>query len=122
DRGRKGANHHWNAPLKSGKGSAYEGGIRIPMIVKWPDNIRGNSHSTLPVLIEDVFPTVLDVAGITNRKTIQPIDGLSFKDVLAGKNRADRKMPLVWHFPNNWGPTGPGIGATSTIREGDWKL
>lgn len=122
DRGRKDAIHQWNAPLKSGKGSAYEGGIRIPMIVKWPNNIHGNSHSTLPVLIEDVFPTVLDIAGITDRKTIQPIDGRSFKDVLLGNKRADRKMPLVWHFPNNWGPTGPGIGATSTIREGDWKL
>ncbi len=122
DRGRNGTAHTWNAPLKSGKGSAYEGGTRVPMIVKWPDHVKENSNSTLPVLIEDMFPTILDIAEVKNRKTIQRVDGLSFKDVLVSKNRKNRKIPLVWHYPNKWGASGPGIDATSTIREGDWKL
>ena len=50
------------------------------------------------------------------------IDGISFIPILQkGLNRSTDRS-LFWHFPNNWGPSGPGIGASSTIRKGDWKL
>jgi arylsulfatase A-like enzyme len=110
-----------NAPLNSGKGSAYEGGIREPMIVKWPEKVRPKTSCNTPVIIEDFFPTILEMAGVKHFKTVQKVDGKSFTAVLSGK-KGHTNRPLFWHFPNNWGPTGPGIGATSTIRKGDFKL
>jgi len=52
----------------------------------------------------------------------QTIDAVSFVSELKSPEPKSQNRPLVWHYPNEWGPTGPGIGATSTIRQGDWKL
>lgn len=118
---RGGERHTHNLPLSSGKGSAREGGIREPMLVKWPNHVKPNSVSDSHVIIEDFFPTVLEMAGINRANTVQTIDGISFTSVLKGGNPIyDR--PLFWHYPNRWGPLGPGIGSTSTVRMGDWKL
>jgi arylsulfatase A-like enzyme len=122
DRGRAGKKHRWNEPLKSGKGSAYEGGIRVPMLVKWPTVVKENSVTEYPVIIEVLFPTVLKMAGVKNRKTVQHIDGENFISVLKANKQTNRKSAMYWHYPNSWGETGPGIGATSTVRDGDWKL
>ncbi|WP_021191974.1 sulfatase-like hydrolase/transferase [Sphingobacterium sp. IITKGP-BTPF85] len=122
DRGRTGKKHRWNEPLKSGKGSAYEGGIRVPMLVKWPAVVKENSVTEYPVIIEDIFPTVLNMAGVKKTKTVQHIDGENFISVLKANKQVNRKSAIYWHFPNSWGETGPGIGATSTVRDGDWKL
>jgi arylsulfatase A-like enzyme len=110
-----------NAPLSSGKGSMREGGIREPMLVKWPDVIKTESISDHQVIIEDFYPSILEMAGIDDLKTIQKIDGQSFVSVLKGE-MFDGVRPLFWHYPNEWGPTGPGIGAASAIRKGEWKL
>ena len=119
---RGGTKHTHNKPLSSGKGSVHEGGIREPMLVKWPKVVRENSTTNSKVIIEDFFPTILEMAGIRNYKTVQKTDGISFTNILKGKEVDDTNRALFWHYPNHWGPTGPGIGATSTIREGDWKL
>ena len=119
---RGGVRHTHNRPLSSGKGSVHEGGIREPMIVKWPKIAQENSTTNTKVIIEDFFPTILEMAGIKNYKTVQKIDGISFTNILRGKKTDDNERALFWHYPNNWGPTGPGIAATSTIRKGDWKL
>jgi len=119
---RGGIPHTHNRPLSSGKGSAHEGGIREPMIVKWPGTIEPGSKWNGYLIIEDFFPTILEMAGISSVETIQPIDGKSFMPILKGKDNTINSRSLFWHFPNNWGPKGPGIGATSTIRKGDWKL
>lgn len=119
---RDGRLHVQNAPLNSGKGSAYEGGIREPMIVKWPGVTQPQTRCDQYLLIEDFYPTLLQMAGIKKAKTVQPIDGRSFVRLLEGKKQDNAKRPLFWHFPNCWGPDGPGIGETSTIRLGDWKL
>lgn len=111
-----------NLPLRSGKGSAYEGGIRVPMLVKWPGKVQPNSVCKKPVIIEDYFPSLLEIAGIKQYKTVQKIDGESFVPLLRQTDAKKDQRDLFWHFPNNWGPTGPGIGATSTIRSNDWKL
>lgn len=115
-----------NKPLASGKGSAYEGGIRVPMMVKWPGKTDPGSVCDQYVIIEDFFPTILEMAGIEKYKTIQQTDGISFTELLKGKKekykKAHEERALYWHFPNKWGSTGPGIGTTSTIRKGDWKL
>ena len=119
---RGGEPHTHNRPLSSGKGSAYEGGIREPMIVKWPGKVESATVCNEVLIIEDFFPSILEIAGIHQYKTKQKIDGKSFVPLLlqAGKTVPDRN--LIWHFPNKWGATGPGIGTTSTIRRGDWKL
>jgi len=119
---RGGEKHTHNKPLSSGKGSVHEGGIREPMIVKWPKTAQKNSTTDAKVIIEDFFPTILEMADVKNVKTVQEVDGISFTNILKGKETTDFERALFWHYPNNWGPTGPGIGATSTIRKGDWKL
>ena len=119
---RGGEPHTHNKPLSSGKGSAHEGGIREPMIVSWPGITEQGSSTSDYLIIEDFFPTILEMANVQKYNTVQQIDGQSFTSVLKGEKSSAQDRPLFWHFPNNWGPTGPGIGATSTIRKGDWKL
>lgn len=122
--GRGGKPNTHNKPLSSGKGSAHEGGVRVPMLVSWPGVTKKASVCRQPVIIEDFFPTILEMARISNVKQVGgTIDGRSFANLLKGdhdRSRDDRS--LIWHYPNNWGPRGPGIGASSAIRHGDWKL
>lgn len=119
---RGGIPHTHNKPLSSGKGSAHEGGIREPMIVSWPGVTKPGSQTDHYLLIEDFFPTILEMTQITDYRTVQTIDGISFIHLLKGRGSDTADRALFWHFPNSWGPTGPGIGASSTIRKGDWKL
>lgn len=120
--GRGGTPHTHNLPLSSGKGSAREGGIREPMIVAWPGVARRNTVETTPVIIEDFFPTLIEMAGGELSSVTQAIDGVSFVPLLRRTARPAADRALFWHFPNNWGPAGPGIGAFSAVRQGDWKL
>lgn len=121
--GRAGQLHVQNAPLNSGKGSAYEGGIREPMIVKWPGKIKPKTKCNDYLIIEDFFPSILEMAQVKKYRTVQQIDGISFVPHLLGTSMPTKSSrDLFWHYPNKWGPTGPGIGATSTIRSGNWKL
>ena len=119
---RNGVPHTQNAPLNSGKGSAYEGGIREPMLVKWPGVVKPGVVCDKPLIIEDFYPTILEMAGITDYKTVQHIDGVSFVPMLKETGDTFKGRKLFWHYPNLWGNTGPGIGATSVVRNGDWKL
>ncbi|HHT23070.1 MAG TPA: sulfatase [Bacteroidales bacterium] len=114
--------HSHNAPLNSGKGSAYEGGIREPMIVKWPGKVQANTKCNSYLIIEDFFPTILDIAQVKERKTKQPIDGISFMPMLKDSSYKHNNRSFYWNYPNLWGNEGPGIGPTCTIRKGDWKL
>ncbi|WP_286846450.1 sulfatase [Proteiniphilum sp. UBA5463] len=111
-----------NAPLNSGKGSAYEGGIREPMIVKWPGEVSPGTKCDDYLIIEDFFPTILYMAQVRERKTVQTVDGVSFMPMLEGKPTRYDKRNLYWNYPNLWGNEGPGIGSTCTVRRGDWKL
>ncbi len=119
---RGGTPHTHNRPLSSGKGSAHEGGIREPMIVRWPGVAPPGSQCSTPVIIEDFFPTILEIAGIRESDIVQHVDGRSIVPLLRGSGSFPAERALFWHFPNHWGPTGPGIGASSTVRSGDWKL
>lgn len=122
--GRGGKPNTHNLPLSSGKGSAHEGGVRVPMIVAWPGVTPAKSVCNQPVIIEDFFPTFLQLAGVEDPHRVKDtIDGISFVNLLRGEKDPSRHdRPLIWHFPNHWGPKGPGIGPSSTIRLGDWKL
>lgn len=112
-----------NAPLLSGKGSLYEGGIRVPFIVKWGDTVKPGTRNASSIIIEDLYPTILDMAGVKQYKVPQTIDGISIVPTLKGKadsRIADRS--LIWNFPNVWDGYGPGINLNCAIRRGDWKL
>ena len=118
--------HTHNSPLSSGKGAHHEGGIRVPLMVRWPGVVQGGTVDSTPAIIYDWFPTVLEAASISAPTAI---DGLSLLPLLKGQTKDGFDRPLVWHFPNFWGPLqrpepvkGPGMGPCSTIREGDWKL
>ena len=111
-----------NAPLSCGKGSLREGGIRVPLIVRWPGVTQPASRQTSDyVMIEDLYPTLLDMAHVAIPRTPQPIDGQSFTPLLRGRH-AKAHRPLVWNFPNVWGDLGPGIDLCCAIRQSDWKL
>ena len=136
--GRGGPKHSHNKPLSSGKGSAHEGGVREPMIVRWPGVTETGSKCNTPLIIEDFLPSILELAGITAPPHISKadttttanapsvanahIDGVSFVPMLRGKRVDNSARPFVWHYPHRWGPSGPGIGSTSTLRLGDHKL
>ena len=111
-----------NYPLKCGKGSAYEGGIREPMIVSWPGRTSGGTRCDSPVMAEDLYPSILEMAGIGKYDVPQAVDGKSFVPLIDGDGDPSKGRDLFWNFPNLWGETGPGIGSTCTVRSGDWKL
>ncbi len=108
-----------NLPLRGHKCFPYEGGTRVPMIAYRPGVTPAGTVCRTPVLIEDVFPTVLALAG-ADGKPAQPVDGVSFVAKLAAPAAADpaaAARPLVWHSPNHYGYT-----PFSAIRIGDRKL
>jgi arylsulfatase A-like enzyme len=111
-----------NAPLRSGKGSLLEGGIREPMIVRWPGVVTEGSRCDSYLLIEDFFPSILEMAGIRRYRVPQTVDGLSFVPLLRGTGDPSRGRSLIWNYPHVWGNRGPGIDLNCAIREGDWKL
>ena len=120
--------HTHNSPLSSGKGAHHEGGIRVPLLVRWPGLTAPASTNATPVIIYDWLPTLLNAAGAAVPAP-STIDGRDLAAILRGHSDAAFDRPLVWHFPNFWGPLsqpspveGPGMGASSTIRRGDWKL
>lgn len=120
---RGGDPHTQNLPLRAGKGSVYEGGIRIPMLVKWPGVAAKNSQSAEPVMVDDLFPTVMEMAGLSDYRTIQQTDGKSIVPLLKNPQHSYGERIFVWHYPIKWTPQdGPGINYHSALRKGDWKL
>jgi arylsulfatase A-like enzyme len=112
-----------NDPLRAGKGSLYEGGVREPMIVKWPGIVKPGSVEKRYMIIEDFFPTVLEMAGIKSYKTIQQTDGVSIVPFLKSKGKENDQRALIWNYPNKWYPGPAGITSyVSAIRQGNWKL
>jgi arylsulfatase A len=106
-----------NDPLRVGKGSAYEGGVRVPLIVRWPGVTRAGSVAETPVFTADYVPTILEATGARWEKKAV-LDGVSLKPVLSGGGRLKRDA-IYWHYPHYH----PG-GATpyGAVREGDFRL
>ncbi len=102
-----------NYPLRSGKGSLYEGGIREPMIVYMPGVTKAASVSDSRVIIEDFFPTILDMAEVKKPQTIQKVEGKSFMAALEGK-KINKGRAFYWHFPNDWGTRDDETGRPSS--------
>lgn len=105
-----------NLPFRAGKGWLYEGGIREPMIVRWPGVTARGSRSDVPVVSMDFYPTILEAAGLPQLPN-QHIDGVSLLPVLKGES-IDRDA-LFFHYPHYGNQGG---SPASAIRVGDWKL
>ncbi len=115
--------HEHNLPLRSGKGSVYEGGIRNPLIVYYPFSKEKNIRIDQPVIVEDIFPTILEMASIEKAKYSQKIDGKSWLEYLMNPSKKLEERTFIWHYPIKWtNEDGPGINFYSAIRKGDWKL
>ena len=146
-----GVRHTQNSPLREGKGSCYEAGIRVPMVVYWKGKVAASTRLNTPVVAEDLYPTILEMAGIEEYKTVQQIDGKSIVRLLtAGSKMAkeamesgqitdqkqannfvvplsvsgiDPQREVLAHFPHQWKPYQlHDIDYMSSLRKGDWKI
>ncbi len=108
-----------NAPLRAGKGSSYEGGVRVPFIAYWPGVTKPGTVCEEPVISCDLLPTILDATGIDRDEWPENVDGKSITPTLADPAVALDRDALFWHYPHYH----PG-GATpyAAIRARDWKL
>lgn len=131
-----------NEPLRAGKGSCYEGGVREPCIVSWPGHVPAGRVTDEPVIIEDFFPTLLDAAGITGTGPLaetpagvfadgplrQVVDGESFLAVATGERETVKPTgearALLWHYPHCWceGLSERDYNFYTALRLGKWKL
>ena len=114
-------------PLRAGKGSYYEGGIRVPAVIRWPGKIQPGTKSEVPVINIDFYPMISNILDIELQKQL---DGVDIMPIITGNKIEERD--LVWHFPiylQAYNPreddgrdplfrTRPG----TVIRRGDWKL
>lgn len=106
-----------NTPLSQGKGYYKEGGIRVPLIIRYPEHIDAGSETAVPAISNDLFPTLLDLAGLPLMPELHK-DGVSLKPLTEGQATLERKA-LYWHYPHYHGA---GEKPTSAIRMGDYKL
>jgi arylsulfatase A-like enzyme len=107
-----------NAPLRANKGSNYEGGLRVPVIIKWPGATKPGSVSDVLVTSSDFYPTILAAAD-QPMQPLQHLDGVDLTPVLKNQGRVDRDA-IFWHYPHyNQHPENFPSGV---IRKGDWKL
>ena len=118
--GHENKNITYNAPLKGGKGTFFEGGIRVPMIIRWPRMIQPGTVTQEPVMGIDLYPTYLDLAGLEPQAGYQ-LDGVSLMPILQNHEASLERESMFWHFPgypnNPWRTT-----PVSVVRSGDWKL
>jgi arylsulfatase A-like enzyme len=121
---RQGTDNTQNYPLRGGKGSLYEGGVREPMMVRWPGVTKPGSVCAQYVRMEDFYPTLLNMAGIKQYKTVQHVDGESMIPYLRNPQKRDANRIMIWNFPNKWtsGKLTRDNSWMTSIRQGDWKL
>ena len=107
----------FNGGFRSGKGFVWEGGIREPLIVRWPESIRAGSIDDTPVTSVDFYPTILEMAGVADIPG-HTVDGVSLLPLLERTGRIDRPA-LFWHYPHY---SNAGSAPMGAIRQGSWKL
>ena len=108
-----------NVPLRVGKGSSYEGGVRVPLAIHWPGVTKAGSISSEPVISVDFFPTILEMTATARSPSAATIDGVSLAPVLRASQAQLAREAIYWHYPHYH----PG-GATpyGAVRDRDWKL
>jgi arylsulfatase A-like enzyme len=107
-----------NLPLRGGKGWLYDGGIREPLVVRWPGVTQPGATCDEPVISTDFYPTMLDIAGLDARPD-QHQDGVSLVPLFKGEASLPEGRALFWHYPHYSNQGGFPGGA---VRDGDWKL
>ena len=106
-----------NSPSRLGKGSSFDGGVHIPLIVTWPSKVKPGTVSDVPVISVDHYSTLLEATGIAAKEGHQP-DGESLMPLLT-QNGSLKRDAIYWHYPHYH----PGSATPySAVREGDWKL
>lgn len=105
-------------PLRGKKGQVYEGGIRVPLIYRWPDRIQ-SGQTDIPVASADFFPTLLEAAKVPIPNETKRLDGISYFPLLNGDGNYT-PHPVYQHFPHH--RKGSLFQGASTVRQGDWKL
>jgi arylsulfatase A len=109
-----------NLPLRAGKGSAYEGGVRVPLIIHWPGVTQPNSTCDTPVISIDYYPTILHMLGVADKPN-HLTDGFNLEPLL--RHTADlAPRNLYWHYPHHQHYQLGGAMPYSAIRSGDFKL
>lgn len=106
------------SPLRADKGHLYEGGIRVPLIIRWPGKIKPRTLDETPVILTDLYPTILEVSGIDSNVNY-PVDGKNLLPLLKERKKLNNRA-LFWHYPNFAFHRDNRLG--SAIREGDYKL
>lgn len=143
--------HTFNAPLREGKGSVYEGGVRVPLMFYWPDRTAAGVRINTPVMPEDFYPTILEMAGVKEYRTVQELDGQSMVKLLtdgsqlvaeavrrgeiadqkaanafvipASVSGIDPERAVISHMPHQWRiEDQEDVDFLSAVRKGDWKL
>ena len=104
-----------NAPFRSGKGTLYEGGLRVPLIIRWPGRTKAGSECAAQVTSQDFFPTLANALGQTD---VPRHDGVSLLPLLNNPRAPLNREALFWHYPHYY----PRMTPASAIRAGDWKL
>lgn len=102
-----------NRPLRGMKHNLYEGGIRVPAIIRWPGHIAAGHRQSTPLIATDFFPTLLDLTG-SKPLPDQHLDGMSFATLLKDPAAPFERGPLFWHYPHN--------RHEAAIRDGHHKL
>lgn len=110
-----------NEPYRAGKGYLYEGGIRIPLVVRWTGTIEKEQIVDAPVSLLDLMPTLMEVAGVEPAKAIGPLDGISLKSswLQGGRGSLAMDRSMYWHFPHY---TNQGSRPAAAMLQGKWKL
>ena len=146
-----GVRHTQNSPLREGKASCYEAGIRVPMVVYWRGKVAAGTRINTPVVAEDLYPTILEMAGVDSFQSVPQIDGQSIVRLLTDGSTAVRKAmdegvitsqqqandfqiaeeisgidpqrEVLAHYPHQWKPYQlRDIDYMSSLRKGDWKI
>lgn len=105
-----------NSPYRAGKGSAYEGGVRVPLIVYWPNVTKAGTTEATPVISHDLYPTVLSMTAVKPLQSL--VDGADLTPLIKNTGKLDRDA-LYWHYPHYHGG---GSTPHSAIRSGDYRL
>ena len=143
--------HTFNAPLREGKGSVYEGGVRVPLMFYWPGRTAAGVRVNTPVMPEDFYPTILEMAGVKEYETVQELDGQSMVKLItdgsqlaaeamrrgeiadqkaanafvipASVSGIDPERAVISHMPHQWRiEDQEDVDFLSAVRKGDWKL
>jgi arylsulfatase A-like enzyme len=108
-----------NAPLRSGKGSLYEGGLRVPLLIRWPDQVQAGTVCSKSVVSTDLYSTIMQIVDAPRYEQIsRTLDGRSLLPLLKEPAAGFERRALYFHYPHYYSTTTP----ASAVRDGDWKL